>query len=286
MARIGPNWNTQIHANLMFERFSEVLKGSPRDGVSIVENISYGNHERQALDIFLPEDSGERPPVVLFVHGGAFVAGHRNRTSMIYSNVLVYLARRGIAGINIGYRLANHVTYPGASEDIARCVGWARSNAARYGWDDRRIFLMSHSAGAAHAGTYAYDPRFQPADGSDLAGMIVLSGRVRVDNLPENPNAAKVEQYYGSDISMYHDLSPVSHVDAGSVPTFVAWAEFENPLIDLYCIELVHRLAEAKRRAPPSMWVSKHNHVSLVAHIGTSDDQLGQAVVDFIRNPR
>ena len=30
-----------------------------------------------------------------------------------------------------------------------------------------------------------------------LAGSIVVSGRVRADNLPTNPNARKVEAYYG-----------------------------------------------------------------------------------------
>jgi len=126
------------------------------------------------------------PPVVLFVHGGAFVSGHRNRTEQIYSNVLYYLARNGVAGINIGYRLANDAVYPEATNDIAAAVAWAHEHAAEFGWDPARIFLMGHSAGAAHAGSYAYDPRFRPARGAKIAGMIVVSGRVRVDNLPEN----------------------------------------------------------------------------------------------------
>ena len=78
----------------------------------------------------------------------------------------------------------------------------------------------------------------------------------------------------------------MSHVTAESLPTFVAWAEFENPLIDVYSAELVYRLAQAKRKAPPSMWLAGHNHTSAIAHIGTSDERLGQAVVEFINNPR
>lgn len=288
MAEVGPRWGASVARNVdqMIQAFSEVLKKSPRDGVTVRSDVTYGDHERHAFDVFLPETMTARPPVVLFVHGGAFVSGHRNRTDQIYSNVLYYLARRGIAGINIGYRLANHATFPAATDDIAAVVAWAHAHADEFGWDPARIFLMGHSAGAAHAGSYAYDPRFRPADGTRLAGMIVISGRVRIDNLPENPNAGKVEVYYGPDGTKFDQYSPVAHIDKDSIPTFVAWAEFENPLIDVYCAELVYRLAHAKRKAPPSMWLAGHNHTSSIGQIGTSDDALGQAIVDFVRNPR
>jgi acetyl esterase/lipase len=287
MRQVGPNWRSNVsgHVDLMIQRFSEVLKQSPRDGVVEHRDIRYGDHERQVIDVFLPEQVS-KPPLVVFVHGGAFVSGHRNRSEQIYSNVLVYLAQYGIAGINVGYRLANDTKYPGATEDIARVMAWAREAAPRYGWDPARIFLMSHSAGGAHAGCYGYNTRFRPADGSQLAGLIFVSGRVRADNLPENPNAKKVEQYYGADASKYDDYSAVAHVNADSPPTFVAWAEFENPLIDVYSAELVYSLAHARRKAPPSMWLPGHNHTSAIGHIGTSDERLGQAIVDFVRNPR
>jgi acetyl esterase/lipase len=288
MAEIGPKWHDGVTKNveLMVERFSEVLKHSPRGGVTVHRDITYGDHPRQVFDVFVPDDVKEPTAVVLFVHGGAFVSGHRNRTEQIYANVTYYLARRGIAAVNIGYRLANDVKYPGATEDIATVVQSVHDHAGDYGIDPKQIFLMCHSAGAAHAGSYAYDLRFRPAGGNLLAGMIVISGRVRADNLAENPNARKVELYYGSDAATLEAVSPVNHIDRNSVPTFVAWSEFENPLIDVYCAELVYRLAHAKRKAPPSMWLAGHNHTSSIGQIGTSDDALGQAIVDFIRHPR
>ena len=127
---------------------------------------------------FVPQNAPS-PPVVVFVHGGAFVSGHRNRSAQIYANVLIYLAQHGIAGVNVGYRLANDTKYPGATEDIARVVAWTHAHAAQYGWDAQRIFLMSHSAGGAHAGSYGFDPRFRPAAGALLTGLVFISGRVR-----------------------------------------------------------------------------------------------------------
>jgi acetyl esterase/lipase len=289
MSEIGPRWGVNRSQNIetMIERFSDVLRQSPRDGVEVTRDIAYGPHPRQQLDVYRPGRHGTKRAAVLFVHGGAFLDGHRNRTDMVYSNVTNYLAQHGVVGINVGYRLGGDIGYPGATEDVANALRWTQTHADEFGIDLSRLFLMGHSAGAAHTASYAYDKRLQPADGHGLAGHIVLSGRVRAENLPENPNAEKVARYYGtSDAGQLNDLSPVTHVDGDSVPTFVAWGEYENPLIDVHCAELVSRLSQAKRRSPPMVWLRGHNHTSTMAHIGTSEELLGLSMLDFIDHPR
>jgi acetyl esterase len=289
MSEIGPRWSVNRPKNIetMIERFSDVLRQSPRDDIEATRNIPYGLHPRQELDIYRSHRSDTKQAAVLFVHGGAFMDGHRNRTDMVYSNVPVYFARHGLVGINVGYRLGGDIGYPGATEDVVSALRWTQIHANDLGIDPARIFLMGHSAGAAHTSSYAYDKRLQPAGGPGLAGHIVLSGRVRAENMPENPNAEKVVKYYGtSDAARLDDLSPVTHVDTDSVPTFVAWGEYENPLIDVHCAELVFRLSQAKRRSTPTVWLRGHNHTSTMAHIGTTDELLGLAMLDFIARPR
>ena len=290
MAEIGPKWatDTRGHVRLMIEKFSEVLERSPKDGIE-VETIAYGAHERQAFELFRPSLDGAPRPALIFVHGGAFTEGSRHRSKEIYANVLYYFARHGIVGINSGYRLAPEARYPEATRDIAAIVRWTHENAARLNVDPDRIFLMGHSAGGAHAGSYAYDKRHHPANGPDIAGLLVISGRMRADNRADNPNARRVAEYYGSDASIYDDVSPVSHIDKDSVATFIAAAEFENPLIDVYCFELAYRLAAAKGRAPPLVWLKGHNHTSIIGHFNTAESVLGRACLEFIfetRTPR
>jgi acetyl esterase len=141
---------------------------------------------------------------------------------------------------------------------------------------------MGHSAGAAHAGGYAYDPDFHPPSGHGLAGLIIVSGRVRADNRPDNPNAKRVEDYYGADPQVLDRLSPVTKVSSSSVATFIAFAEFENPLIDIYCLELAHRLAAVKGRSPPVMRMLRHNHTSMIGQFNTAEDALGSAIRQFM----
>ena len=287
MAEIGPRWGAATSANVrrMIDEFTRVHEAVPRTSIRESRDLAYGAHPRQRLDIYAPADPGKHRAAVVFVHGGAFTEGDRNRSPEIYANVGRYFARHGILGVNIGYRLAPEIQYPEGSRDVGAAVAWIRNQARDFSVDPARIFLMGHSAGAAHAATYAYECRLHPSDGSGLAGLIVVSGRVRADNLPENPNAARVESYYGNNSSEYDSCSPVSHVDSNSLPTLIAWSEFENPLLDVYCAELVHRLGVAKRRSPPVVWMKSHNHTSIIAHIGLDEDALGTALRAFIANP-
>ncbi|MCL4799035.1 MAG: alpha/beta hydrolase [Burkholderiales bacterium] len=284
MAEVGPRWREDVpgHVRLMVDAFTPLLAGAPKDGVEVTRDIAYAAHPRQELDVFRPS-RGHAMPVVVFVHGGAFVDGHRNRTAEVYSNVLYYFARHGVVGVNIEYRLAPEHRYPSGSEDVGLAVEWVRGHIGKHGGDPGKIFLVGHSAGAAHAGSYAYDRRLQPAGGPGVAGLVVLSGRVRAETLPENPNARKVEAYYGADPAVLDDCSAVSHVSADSVPTMIAIAEYENPLLDVHCAELYHRLAAAKRRAPRMVWLAGHNHTSVIAHFNTAEDRLGREILDFIR---
>lgn len=287
MAEIGPRWGAATSANVrrMIDEFTRVHEAVPRTSIRESRDLAYGAHPRQRLDIYAPADPGKHRAAVVFVHGGAFTEGDRNRSPEIYANIGRYFARHGILGVNIGYRLAPEIQYPEGSRDVGAALAWIRNQARDFSVDPARIFLMGHSAGAAHAATYAYECRLHPSDGSGLAGLIVVSGRVRADNLPENPNAARVESYYGNNSSEYDSCSPVSHVDSNSLPTLIAWSEFENPLLDVYCAELVHRLGVAKRRSPPVVWMKSHNHTSIIAHIGLDEDALGTALRAFIANP-
>lgn len=289
MVEIGPRWAQDIpgHARRMSEAFTAVLDDAPRPDLKVTREVAYGAHARQVFDIYAPPGATGKRPAVLFVHGGAFFDGQRDRSPRIYSNVLEYFAVRGLIGINVGYRLAGDATYPAASEDVGTVVAWVRGHADEIGADPDNIFIMGHSAGCAHTGSYVYDNRLHPAGGPGVRGHIVVSGRVRADTYPDNPNAQRVAGYYGSaDMAVLDGLSPVSHVGADSVPTFIAWAEYENPLIDVHCAELAFRLGVAKRHTSPVLWLKGHNHISSIAHIGTADDALGAAILDFIADPR
>jgi acetyl esterase len=284
MAEVGPKWGSDItgHVKIMAEEFSKVHCAGPKEG-EVTRDIAYGPHPRHLLDVYVPMTLPRGAPVVVFLHGGAFVNGQKDRTPEFYANVCWYFARHGIVAINMENRLAPEFKYPSGSEDVAAATAWTHANIARFGGDPARVFLMGHSAGACHVGCYAYDKSLQPAGGPGVAGLIIVSGRVRQETLADNPNARKVEAYFGVDPALMERGSLVNHVGRDSVPTMIAVGEFENPLLDLHCLELAWRLAVAKRRAPRFVWLPGHNHTSMIAHLNTADDVLGSAIRQFIK---
>lgn len=285
LAEVGPRWHEDIrrYNEVVREAYAPLLAQAPEDGVQMLRGQAYGTHERQALDLFLPPPTAGRAPapVVVFVHGGAYVRGERSLPGGMYDNVLRWFARQGFVGVNIGYRLAPEAIFPAAVDDLAAALRWVATHIAEHGGDASRVCLMAHSAGGTHAASYVFDPRLGHL-GAHVRALVLVSARLRADQSPENPNAAGVRAYFGDDPSAYEGLSPMAHAACSDMPVFVVNAEFENPLLDLYGLEFAWRLAQARRRAPRVLALRGHNHLSVVAHFNTEEDTLGREILGFL----
>jgi len=282
LAQIGPVWGRDIqkHRDRVFALYGGLLERAPKAGIGVTRDVPYADHARQRLDVFRPEGARDAD-VVVFVHGGAFVRGDKRATPEIYDNVLYWFARQGCVGFNIEYRLAPESPYPVGATDVALAVAWVRTHAREHGGNPARIFLIGHSAGATHAAAYACDPVVRPAEGHGLAGLVLISGRLRADARPDNPNAAAVKAYFGDDESLYEARSPVTHAAHLDVPVFIAIAEHENPLLDVYGAEFLHRVSAVRGRAPRFMRLPDHNHISIVAHFNSGEETLGPEILAF-----
>jgi acetyl esterase/lipase len=287
MAEIGPRWaqDHRRHVEVTLDAYAALLAGVSNEGMKVTRDLAYGEHPRQMLDVFRPQ-AAARAPVVAFLHGGAFVRGNKRVRPEIYDNVLYYFARHGLVGVNIGYRLAPEATFPDGARDVAQAVAWIEREIAAYGGDPGRIFLFGNSAGGSHVATYAFDRTAIAERSASVAGIILASARLRADTLPDNPNADAVRAYFGADPSLYESRSPVTHAHDAELPVFIAIAEYENPYLDVYGAELLHNLSRARKRAPRFLRLTRHNHISLVAHFNSGEEILGREILDFVSRGR
>ena len=286
MARIGPIWGSDIrtHSALVKEAYAPLLRDAPKAGIDVHRDLPYGSHPRQVVDVFSPAGpTWDARPVAVFVHGGAFIRGDKNGPEGLYDNVLYWFARQGFVGVNVEYRLAPESVHPGGADDVAAAIRWAHGNVHRFGGDPDRLLLIGHSAGGTHVASFAFDPGL-PHRGAHAAAIVLISARLRADTLPENPNAAGVAAYFGTDPAAYGPCSPVAHGDGSGLPTMIVIAEHENPLLDLYGLEMAHAIAVARRRAPRILTMPGHNHLSIVAHFNTAEERLGRAIIDFLES--
>jgi len=287
LADIGPKWQSDIRTYIprTFDLFAPLLEAAPKDGATVTKDIAFGEDPKQKLDLFRPDGApdGNGAPVVVFVHGGALTRGDKSGRAGTYDNVLYFFARHGLVGVNANYRLAPQNRYPDAALDMGLVVAWIKANADDIGGDPEQIFLMGHSSGATHVATWAYDPSIHGADGPGIAGVVLSSGRLKADNRADDPNAAGVEAYFGTDTSLYPSRSPLAHGPASPLPTFIVIAEYENPFLDTYSAELFSRMCTARAKCPRFTRILGHNHISTIASFNTADEALGLEILEFIR---
>ncbi len=88
--------------------------------------------------------------------------------------------------------------------------------------------------------------------------------------------------YWGDDESRYDAVSPVSHAHRLRIPALVAVAAHENPYLDAYGAEFVHRALEAGVPDVQFIRVPQHNHTSIVAHLDTPDQSFAPALAAFL----
>ena len=111
----------------------------------------------------------------------------------------------------------------------------------------------------------------------------MISGRLKADSRADDPNGSKIPAYFGTDVSLSAERSPVSYGAQSALPTFIVIAEFDNPFLDVYSAELFAKMCAARSRCPRFLRLVGHDHKSTTASLNTADNLLGQEIIDFIR---
>lgn len=197
----------------------QLLNGlTPTNGYSRSTNIVYAPAQNLKLDVYTPYGS-QNAPVVVFFYGGRWSEGSKD----LYEFVGAALAKQGFVAVLPDYRLYPQVKFPAFVEDSAQAVRWAHENAARYGGDVGRLFVMGHSAGAYNAAMLATDESYLSAAGGSriwLSGMIGLAGPY--DFLPVTDPDLK--DMFGPP-ERYADTQPINHVDGRNPPLLLLHGE-------------------------------------------------------------
>jgi acetyl esterase len=227
LATVGPKWGTALVANIetTAAAFRPLLKAAPKDGVIVTKDLSYGENAKQVLDVYRPIWR-VGAPVVIFIHGGAYVRGDKDFYGEMYGNIATWFARQGALGLNATYRLAPAAKWPSGADDVRGMVKWTKENAAKFGGDGNRVYLIGHSAGATHVASYVFDKSLQPTEGPGVAGAVLISGRYRLEYDPADPNGKNMQAYFGDDASAYSARSSIAHIRDGTrLPVFTVVTE-------------------------------------------------------------
>lgn len=199
---------------------------------------------RLCLDVFRRRGADHGPtarrPVLLYVHGGAWIIGGRANQGL---PMLHRFAARGWVCFTIDYRLSPRATFPDHIIDVKRAIAWVRAHAAEHGGDPDFILISGGSAGghlaslaALTPGRAAWQPGFEEADTSVAACVSFYGVYDFTDAHGHWPNRGLrhiLERYvmkasWAEAPERYRQASPIAYVGPTAPPFLLVHGECDS----------------------------------------------------------
>lgn len=247
----------------------------------VLRDLAYGWHPRQVLDLHLPTSvPAGSLPVLVFVHGGGFVAGDKGGPGRpLHDNIGRFAVEHGFIGATTNYRLAPEFTYPAGAEDVAAAVAFLSVEVASHGGDPTRIVVMGHSAGAAHVATCVATPELREG-ATGLCAAVLSSGIFDPAALRNEVSTA----YYGQHADAWAGMASRPGLVECPLPLMFLVAEHDPADFHRQAALVLADYVEARGHLPMIAIGRGHNHFSSPAHYGTVDDELSSQVARFIED--
>lgn len=126
---------------------AERLRPATPNQVHVVTDEPYEPGRDTLLDVYVPSEAvtaGQQLPVLVWVHGGAFIGGSKEELDYYFRAV----AERGFCVVAVRYSLAPDAKYPEPVRQSMAALGYVQTHAARLHADPARIMLAGDSAGS------------------------------------------------------------------------------------------------------------------------------------------
>jgi len=231
-------------------------------GGKVLRDLEYAQVDGISLrlDLYLPDrPSGESLPVVVWIHGGGWRAGSKERT--IAPRVLgdEYVVA------SIDYRLSQQAVFPAQIHDCKAAVRWLRAHAGIYRIDPDRIGVWGSSAGGhlvALLGTSTGVAELEGAVGEhldqssavqavcDFYGPTDLTVMIGQTSAIDHGGADSPEGLLlGGPVAEHPELaalaSPVTHVDSSDPPFLIVHGDADRTVPYEQSVALHQALAAA-----------------------------------------
>jgi acetyl esterase/lipase len=227
-------------------------------GVRLLPNLEYASVDGKSLllDLYLPQPTDKPVPVILYVHGGAWLGGDK------HGGPAIGFSGRGFAVASINYRLSQEAIFPAQINDCKAAVRWLRAHAKFYNLDPARIGAWGDSAGGhlvALLGT--------------SGGVAELEGNE--GNLDQSSRVQAVCDWYGpTDLLKFEDQAKQAGLKRGNPANAPESRLIGGPLLDN---------KDKAAKANPITYIAKDCPPFLIMH-GDKDPLVPVAQSEMLRD--
>ena len=246
-----------VMAGLAYAQAPAGHAGLP-EGVKAHRDVAYveNGHERQKLDLFLPEKTEDPLPLIIWIHGGGWQNGSKEGCPPLRQGFV----QRGYAVASLNYRLSGDAIFPAQIEDCKAAIRYLRAHAKEYGLNPGRFGVWGSSAGGhlvALLGTSgdvkAFDvgtnldvssrvqavcDYFGPTDLTQMDSHSVTGARLK-HNDPKSPEACLLGGPVQENREKAARANPITYVATNALPPFLIAHGDVDPVVPFHQSELL-----------------------------------------------
>jgi acetyl esterase/lipase len=214
-------------------------------GTVVYADIPYANDtlKKHLLDVYLPAGPQIRRPLVVWIHGGAWMANDKYADMDYMKNTVKGFLDSGYAFASIDYRFSTQAIFPAQIQDCNQAIEFLYQHAGQYHIDKNRIAVIGFSAGGHLASLLALSNNntvnnFYPAGmkghftircaldfygPSDLV-MLATNPDTAINNM-RNPVSILLGAMPVNRPDLARAASPVNYIDKNDPPFFIVQGE-------------------------------------------------------------
>ena len=217
-----------------------------------------------ALDLYVP-DGVENPPLIVWVHGGAWRTGSKAKPPALW------LLDRGYAVASISYRLSQQAIFPAQIHDCKAAIRWLRAHASKYKYDAEKVGVWGPSAGGHLVALLGTSGGVKELEGdlghgtqssrvqavvdyfgpTDVTAMSKFPGQQHHD-APDSPES----QLLGGPVQQNKDkaarANPITYVTPDDPPFLLVHGD-ADPIVPINQSELLH--AALRKASVPAVFL-------------------------------
>ena len=251
--------------------------------VSRHKNITYSPTQNLQLDLYAPRKIKSPKKVLIFVHGGNWVHGKKS----IYPFFGKGMARKGVIGVVINYRLSPKTDYEGMATDVATAVKWVKDHCDSLGGDPDNIYISGHSAGAQLAALVATDNSYFEKSGmkNPIKGTVLIDAfgldMYRYFSLSKNEKDTMYKRVFSEDPATWKKASPAYHLSK-SMPPFIIFTGGKTYPVIKQMNEAFYTEVVKYRPATSFIIVKRKRHAAMIFQFINPRTKAYKQILEFM----
>ena len=262
-------WVPNIEA---MRQLTQTLSADVRTRLEHFER-AYGPGPDETLEI-LPTVR-PRAPIVLFIHGGRWLAQPHN-AFVHFADTIVEAGAHYVAARFSGLPpTPGDLRMPAIVDQLRRAIAWLHGNAASFGGDPAQLHVIGHSSGAHLASvllTTAWPEHGLPADA--IKSGVLVSGMYELEPVLLSARSS----YVKLSPAEADEFSAIRHIDRLACPLLIAHGTDESPEFQRHARDFAAAVQRAGK--PARLLVAPGcNHFEINAALADRASPVARAVL-------